>query len=189
VSDNGSGLESQEFLDEIKDDVKIVRNKENLYWAAAANKGAELADKKSKYILFLHCDVVVLHPNWLDILINVAESKRSGLVGIDMNAYMMDGRKVEFIQEWCMLVSRECWKEAGPFNTKLPVAGHAFILTMNAQRKGFQPQCFRQPLCHHYHIMTQPVNEFERMAEEASVLLPTLIRDIQSIAAIPIKGL
>ena len=188
VVDNGSDIESQNFLDEIKDEVKVVRNKENLYWSAAANKGAEVADRNSKYLLFMHCDVVVLHPNWLDILLNIAESKKSGLVGIETGAYIMNGTKIDFIQEWCMLVSRECWKEAGPFSTELPVAGHAFILSMSAQRKGFQPQCFRSPIAHHYRVMTQNANEFERMAEVASVTLPKLIRDIQNTTT-PLKGL
>src|SRR5271170_170917 len=52
VVDNGSGKESQDFLDDIKDEVKIVRNDRNLYWSAAANRGVAAADKNSKYFIF-----------------------------------------------------------------------------------------------------------------------------------------
>src|SRR3954471_11505742 len=57
VVDNGSGRESQDFLDDIKDEVKVVRNEKNLYWGPAASKGVAAADRNSKYIVFLHCDV------------------------------------------------------------------------------------------------------------------------------------
>ena len=41
VVDNNSGKESQAFLDEIEEDgVKVIRNDKNLFWSAAANKGA-----------------------------------------------------------------------------------------------------------------------------------------------------
>src|SRR5271165_3513014 len=82
VVDNGSGQESQDFLDDIEaDGVKVIRNQENLYWSAAANKGAAAASRNSKYIVFMHYDVVVLNPSWLDLLINISESQGSGMVG------------------------------------------------------------------------------------------------------------
>lgn len=40
VVDNNSGSDSQDFLDDIKGEVMVVKNKENLFWSAAANKGA-----------------------------------------------------------------------------------------------------------------------------------------------------
>src|SRR3954465_10754410 len=46
VVDNNSGPESQDYLDAIKDDVKIVKCDRNYYWAIAANKGALAADKQ-----------------------------------------------------------------------------------------------------------------------------------------------
>ena len=81
--DNGSGKESQDFLDDIQGEVKVVRNEKNMYWSAACNKGVQAADKNSKYYIFLHCDVVVLNPAWMDLLINVSEAQHSGFVGID----------------------------------------------------------------------------------------------------------
>ena len=74
VVDNGSEKESQQFLDEIEGTVKVIRNEKNLYWSAACNKGANASDKNSKYLIFMHCDIVITNPSWLDLLLNVAES-------------------------------------------------------------------------------------------------------------------
>ena len=99
VVDNGSGQESQDFLDEIDGEVKVVRNDKNLYWSAAANKGVQMADKNTKYFIFMHCDIVILNPAWIDLLINVSESQQSGFVGIDTQSYKMGDQKVDFLQE------------------------------------------------------------------------------------------
>ena len=72
VVDNNSGEESQAFLNEIESDCKVIRNKENLYFSKAANIGAKHASPTSKYFIFLHCDVVILHPAWIDVLINIS---------------------------------------------------------------------------------------------------------------------
>jgi GT2 family glycosyltransferase len=120
VVDNNSGADSQDFLNEIEGEVKVIRNDKNLYWSAACNKGVEQADKNSKYIIFMHCDVVITNPAWLDLLINVCEGHQAGLVGVELQSYFMQQKKIEFIREWLMLVTRECWDECGPWNEKLP---------------------------------------------------------------------
>src|SRR5688572_28565532 len=120
VVDNGSGKESQDFLDDIKDEVKVIRNEKNLYWGPAASKGVAAADKNSKYFIFLHCDVVVLNPAWIDLLVNVSESQGAGMVGVELQSYYMQNQKVDFIQEWCLLMTRDCWKDIGPFPETLP---------------------------------------------------------------------
>jgi GT2 family glycosyltransferase len=180
VVDNASGPESQEFLDEIKDEVKVIRNEKNEYWTAAANKGAEAASKNSKYFVFMHCDVVVLNPGWLDLLISVAESQNSGLVGIEMKSYYLQQQKVDFIEEWCMLVSRECWEDCGPFPKELPQIGPAFIFTVQAQKGGYKPQVMRNPICHHYRIFSLNLNEYERLTESAMVDIPKVMRKLES---------
>lgn len=182
VVDNGSGPESQEFLDEIKDEVKVIRNEKNEYWTAAANKGAEAASKNSKYFVFMHCDVVVLNPGWLDLLISVAEAQNSGLVGIEMKSYYLQQQKVDFIEEWCMLVSRECWNDCGPFAKELPQIGPAFIFTVQAQKNGYKPQVMRNPICHHYRIFSLNLNEYEKLTESAMVDIPKVMRRLESEA-------
>lgn len=180
VVDNASGKESQDFLDEIEGEVKVVRNEKNLYWSAACNKGVQAADKNSKYLIFMHCDVVVLNPAWVDLLINVSEAQGSGFVGVDTQTYMLGNQKVEFLQEYILLMTRECWKDIGPWPEKLPQIGHSFLLTMKAQNGGHKPQIMKNPIVHHYRVFSLDISEFERMTEQAMTTLPLLMSDVQS---------
>lgn len=180
VVDNASGKESQEFLNEIEGEVKVVRNEKNMYWSAAANKGVQAADKNSKYFVFMHCDVVVLNPAWLDLLINVSEAQNSGFVGIDSQSYMMGGKKVEFLQEHVLLMTREAWNDVGPWPEQLPQVGHSFVMTLKAQNLGHKPQIMKNPIVHHYRIFSLDISEYERMTEQAMATLPKLMSDIQS---------
>ncbi len=183
VVDNNSGKEGQDFLSAIEEDgVKVIRNEKNLFWSAAANKGAAAVSSNSKYIIFLHHDVVVLNPAWIDLMINVAEGQQSGMVGLELGQYFMQGQKVDFVHEWCLMFSRESWKEIGPFPETLPQVGHSFILTMKAQVRGFKPQVMRNAVCHHYHIFNLDVNEFEKLTERAMQEIPRLMREIQAKA-------
>jgi len=180
VVDNGSGKESQEFLKDIEGEVKVVRNEKNLYWSAACNKGVQAADKNSKYFIFMHCDLVVLNPAWIDLLVNVAEAQQSGFVGIDTQSYMMGNQKVEFLQEYILLMTRETWDDIGPWPEELPQVGNAFIMTMRAQNKGHKPQIMKNQIVHHYRIFSLDISDFERMTEQAMSILPKLLNDVQS---------
>jgi len=180
VVDNGSGKETQDFLSEIEDEVKVVRSDKNLFWSAAANKGAAAASKNSKYLMFMHHDVVVLNPAWIDLMLNVSEGQHSGMVGLELGQYYMQNQKADFVQEWCVLFTRECWNAIGPFPETLPQIGHSFIMTMRAQMKNFKPQVMKNPVCHHYHVFALDINEFERFTEKAMQEIPKLMRDLQT---------
>jgi GT2 family glycosyltransferase len=179
VVDNNSGQDSQDFLDDIKDEVTVIRNKENLFWSGAANKGAAAANKNSKYLIFLHSDVVITNPAWIDLLVNVSESSDSGLVGLELQSYYLQNQKVDFIQEWCYLVTKECWNVVGPFDERLPQVGSPFIFTVEAQTKGFKPQVMKNIIAHHYRIFSLDINEYERLIEKAMVTIPQIMREKQ----------
>ena len=182
VVDNASGQDSQDFLDDIDGEVKVVRNDKNLYWSEACNIGVQNSDKHSKYIIFMHCDVVITNPAWLDLLINVCESQNAGIVGVELQSYYMQQQKVDFVQEWLLMATRECWDSVGPWPEQLPQIGPAFIITIKAQHKGFKPQVMRNPIAHHYRIFSLDINEYERLTETAMVTIPQLLRDSQSDA-------
>lgn len=180
VVDNGSGKDSQDFLDDVQNDVKVVRNGKNLFWSEACNRGVAAADKNSKYFVFMHCDIAITNPAWLDLLINVSESQNSGLVGVELGSYYLQNQKVDFVQEWLMLMTRDCFKAIGPWPEKLPQIGHSFIMTIKAQSKGMNPQVMKNPVAHHYKIFSLDISEYERMSESAQITIPTMIRDVQS---------
>jgi hypothetical protein len=182
VVDNGSTeQDTHDYLDQLeKEGVKVIRNEHNLWWSKAANQGAKVSDKNSKYFIFMHSDVIVEEPTWIDLLINVAESQDSGMVGVSMSAYKMRDQKIDFVQEYCVLISRECWDDCGPFSEELPQVGAPFVFTLSAQQKGHKPQVIRNKVVHHYKIFGMDVSEFERFAEQAMVTVPKLLRELQS---------
>lgn len=180
VVDNGSDEDSQSFLDDIKDEVKLIKLSKNEYWSSAANKGAKAADKNSKYIVFMHCDVVILNPAWLDLLINIAENNKSGMIGVDFGSYLMGQQKVEFLQEYLCLITRDCWENCGPWNEMLPQVGMSFFMTLKVQSKGYNPQVIKNQICHHYQIFSVDINEYEKLTEDAMSTLPKLLSEVQS---------
>lgn len=187
IVDNCS--ETQDAQDYLKDletqDCKVIKCKENFWWSKAANIGAKAASKDSKYMIFLHHDVVILNPGWIDMLINVSESQDAGVVGVSMDSYEMDdinGKRtdVDFIEEWCMLITKECWQDCGPFSEKLEQVGAAFLYTMSAQWHNHKPQVIRNPLVHHYGVFAMDINDYNRFRKKAGSLIPELMRDIQT---------
>jgi hypothetical protein len=92
----------------------------------------------------------------------------------------MDKQKIDFIEEWCMLVTRECYEDVGPFAEELPMIGAPFLFTMGAQYADHKPQIIRNQIVHHYAIFGLDVNEFEQFSEQAMVVIPNLVRGLQS---------
>lgn len=181
VVDNGSGPDTQEWLNQLeKDSVKIVRNDKNNYWSKACNQGVRVADPACKYFVFMHCDTVVLSPAWLDILINASIQQDAGMIGLQMSAYMMGTQKYSFIEDWCVLVTRNCYQECGQFPEDLPTVGGAFYFTMAAMMKKFNPQCIKSSIVHHYKMNSLDYSEWVRMRDHAKVTIPAMIRDLQS---------
>lgn len=180
VVDNGSGPETQKFLDEIETHIKVIRNAKNLYWSTAANQGLKAINPNSKYVIFMHCDVVILNPSWMDLLINVCESNNSGMVGIESGNCKLFNQTVPFVQEWCVLFSKEAIERIGSWPEELPMIGHSFIMTLKTQVRGFKPQVMQNNIAHHYKIFSLDVNEFERMEEESKTMLPMIYQKAQS---------
>ncbi len=181
VVDNASGPETQEYLDVLETEgVKVVRNKENKYWSAAANQGVAAADPNSHYYIFMHCDTVVLNQGWIDLLVNIAEAKQSGLVGTEMHQYFLQNQKVDYVRDWCVLISKKCWEDIGPWPEELPLVGQSFIMTLKAQHKGYKPQAIKNPLVHHYNAISYKPNEIEPISEEAMSIIPKLMQQIQN---------
>jgi GT2 family glycosyltransferase len=182
VVDNAStSEESKEYLAEVKKNgIKVVDMPKNAYWSEACNAGVNAANKNTKYFIFLHSDVAVTQRGWIDLMIQAAEGSQSGLVGVSTSTYQMNNTDVQFIEEWCMLVSRECFNDIGPWPVELPMIGHAFLMTIRAQFKNWKPQIMQNKICHHYAHFSVDVSEWERLVEQATVTLPKLVQEAQS---------
>jgi GT2 family glycosyltransferase len=128
----------------------------------------------------MHCDTVVLNQGWIDLLIGVAESRNSGFVGTQLSNYFIQRQSVNFIPEWCVLVTRECWEDCGPWPEELPLVGHSFIMTMRAQHKGYKPTAMTNPVVHHYRAPSFNPNEYERISQKAMTIIPKLLTEAQA---------
>jgi hypothetical protein len=180
VVDNDSGEESQAFLSQIEDQVRVVRNNKNLYFGPAANRGALACDKLSKYIVFMHCDTVVLSPHWLDYYSGSMATYKSGMVSPEMLKMKIGNYPMEVLHEWCLMFSRECWKECGPFSDELPQLGVTFPVTMRASKKGFRPMSPPEKMVHHYKIFSLDFNEYEVMTDSVAPAIQKFWSEYQS---------
>ncbi len=79
VVDNGSDDGTKEFLAELKGNVHIIRNEQNLGFAKGCNQGARVA--RGKYLVFLNNDTVP-QSQWLNPLVDEVEMHPEvGVVG------------------------------------------------------------------------------------------------------------
>lgn len=129
----------------------------------------------------MHYDVAIINPAWIDLLINISEAQGSGCLGVESATYQFDKKRLDFIQEWLLLVSRNCWKDCGPFVEELPQVGAPFMFTMKAQHRGYKPQLVgKLPIAHHYRAFAIDYADYEVFSERASAVLPKLIIDMQN---------
>lgn len=182
VVDNAStDKETADYLDVLeKEGIKIVRNVENNYWSEACNQGVAVADDRSSHYIFLHCDTVILNPAWIDVLVGISISKESGMVGTKLQEYYIQKQKVQFVEEWCLLISKQCWKSIGPWPKELPLVGMSFIMTLRAQYAGFKPQITGNSIVHHFRSLSIDPNDYERLSEDAMSKMPDLMQKAQS---------
>lgn len=90
ISDNGSTDGSAEFLTQEFPEARILLNGANIGFAAANNRGAEIA--KSDVLVFLNPDTLV-HPHWLDHLLEPFDDPGVGLTTSKI-LLMWDPRKI-----------------------------------------------------------------------------------------------
>lgn len=183
VVDNGSSTrDSIDYLAvlEKNQDIKIIRNETNKWWATACNQGAKAADRRAKYLVFMHQDCVVLHPAWIDLMISIGEAQGSGFIGLEEGHFTYDRKKIPYVKEWCLMISRECWQQCGPFAEELKQVGSSFVMTIAAQKEGFKPTIVgKLALVHHYSAFSMDSSEFEKMGEQSASMIPKIIRGIQ----------
>jgi len=79
IVDNGSTDGTKEFLAELRGDVHIIRNEENVGFAKACNQGARAA--RGRYLVLLNNDTIP-QPGWLSSLVSEVDAyPEVGIVG------------------------------------------------------------------------------------------------------------
>lgn len=181
VVDNNSDQETQDYLDAIEEEgVKVIRNSENKYWSAACNLAVAASDPMSKYFIFMHADTVVTNASWIDLLVGISHGNGSGIVGTELKSYFIQKQRMDFVQEWCMLMTRECWDDVGPWPEDLPMVGHSFIMTLKSQMRGHKPQTTGNNIVHHYKAFVMDPSEYEKLSEKAMAAVPRLMHEAQT---------
>jgi hypothetical protein len=132
----------------------------------------------------MHCDTVILNPSWIDLMINVCESNNSGMVGIESGTCKLFNQNVPFVQEWCVLFSKEALERIGGWPEELPMIGHSFIMTLKTQVRGYKPQVMQNNIAHHYKIFSIDINEYEKLEQDSHNMLPMVYQKAQSRSVI-----
>jgi hypothetical protein len=120
-----------------------------------------------------------LNSSLIDLFVNVAETQDSGMVGLGTNSYKIDNQRIDFIDDWCLLITKDCFENCGPFEESLKVTGSSFLFTLSCQYGGYKPQLLNNNVVHHYQKSSFSSNDFEKYASEAQANLPKLLKNIQ----------
>lgn len=125
IIDNGSGKETRDYLDSLKNrpnlDLELIRNDHNLGFVKAVNQGIKASS--APYICLMNNDTIATD-GWLEEMVSAAEAKPGiGIVNPSSNTFGQDpcGKSME-TQElyaargFCMLIKRKVIERIGLFD-------------------------------------------------------------------------
>ena len=137
VVDNASGPETQEYLRGLQG-IRLIQNEENRLWCAGVNQGMRASDPRSRFLLLLNSDCEFTRPDWLQLLLKVAESgAKVGMVGPRHNKTPF-GPIYGWLDGQCLLIRRELIQEIGYFDDeRWPWAGAPLEFTAAAYARGW----------------------------------------------------
>jgi len=187
VVDNASTDGTKEFLENLKEKIVFINNKENLGFAKACNLGAKKA--QGEYLLFLNNDTIVTK-NWMDILISeldenpeiaIAGSKllypdetiqHAGVVfaedktpyhiysrEIKEKHYVNKKRKFKAITAACMLVRKDIFNEIGGFDENFRNGYEDIDLCLRIKELGKDVIYCPESMVYHYESISEGRNE------------------------------
>ncbi len=195
--DNGSTDGTKEFLAELKGDVQIIRNEQNLGFAKACNQGARAA--RGKYLVFLNNDTIP-QAHWLTPLVReVEEHAEVGIVGSKLlyadgtvqhagvvfmrarvspyHAYrgaaadlpaVNQRREFQAVTAACMLIRRELFDAAQGFDEAFVNGFEDVDLCLKVRDKGYH--VIYQPRSVLYHLESQTPGRNARDEDNSRLL-------------------
>lgn len=162
VIDNGSADGSVEMLRKEFPLVKLVINKENVGFAKANNQGIRRAlSNDADYVLLLNNDTKVIHCDWLENMVRVAEAdSKNGIVGCKLifpngeiqhaggyvnikgSHHYTEGDKikeVDYVTGAAFLIKREVIEKIGFFDEGFsPLYAEEVDYCIRAKRSGYK---------------------------------------------------
>jgi GT2 family glycosyltransferase len=156
IVDNASSDDTWKWLTEVaagEPRLRVIHNEVNVGYGPGLNQG--LAVARGDYMVALSNDVVVLHPNWLELLIQPLRANPKLLVGgrlITTNANCnVDGWIPPYIEGYCMAFARCFLTEVGFFDERFaPAFVEDVELSWRAVCNGYELHVVKVPLQHLY---------------------------------------
>jgi GT2 family glycosyltransferase len=156
VIDNGSTDWTWRWLSEVAEvepRLRIIHNDINLGYGPALNQGLMAAF--GEYLVCLNNDVVVLHPNWLEILIAPLRENHNLICGgrliTGSNSLNVDGWIPAYLEGYCLAFHRQFLTDVGFLDDEFaPAFVEDVEICWRAERHGYMMREVRTPLHHLY---------------------------------------
>jgi len=155
VVDNGSSDWTWRWLEEVMVEeprVRAIHNDTNRGYGPALNQGLMVA--KGEYLVCLNNDVIVLHPNWLETLIEPLRTNLYQICGgrmIHQNGWVeVDGWIPDYLEGYCLAFHRYFLSDVGFFDEQFaPAFVEDVELCWRAGRHGY---LMKRVKIHLYHL-------------------------------------
>jgi GT2 family glycosyltransferase len=148
VVDNNSSSKVKQYLRKAKKTGlldKVYFSKENTYFSGGNNLGSKLADKNSKYLLFLNSDIEIKNPYWLNILVKYAPT--NGVIsfgGVNVPVIRPDG--------WCFMVNKRIFEDLGGLDEYFKMDWAITDFTGRLLKTGYAVKTIFNPNAYVYHF-------------------------------------
>ncbi len=179
IVDNCSSDGTREYLQNLPVGEKIF-NSENMGCGTAWNQGALAI--QSEWTIIMNNDVLV-SPNWIEHLINTAESLQAKIISpaliegpldYDFDLFEKDARKrmcqvhrIGAKHAVCLAVHKSVWMDIGYFQPTPKLLGYEDTLFFNeAQKSNIKTAMTGAAWLHHYGSITQTAMKLERGLKE-----------------------
>lgn len=164
IIDNNSGSEMKKYLLGLThlNNVKIIFNNKNRLLTPAQNQGIKVMHEKSKCVLFLMPDSIVLRSDWLEILLTGLDKNFVGIVGPVCN-YFPTKPMYGNIDMNGLLVRKDVLESIGGLDERYKMDGGGLSLCVAAYTRGFLWCHINRPkIIYHYGKKSRDENPMPR---------------------------
>ena len=183
IIDNGSSDWTWKWLSEITEvepRLRAIHNDTNLGYGPALNQGLMIA--QGEYLVCLNNDVIVLHPNWLEMLIAPLRENHKLICGgrliTGSHVLNVDGWTPSYLEGYCLAFHRQFLSDVGFFDDNFaPAFVEDVEICWRAERHGYMMKRVRIPLHHLYGRTTYRTHAAETPHQEITKRNITYFRE------------